>query len=171
MLPEVKKMSIQFSRTLQPGSSGEDVKKLQDALSQLGYDPGPIDGVYGLRTKSAVMTFQRDKGLVQDGVVGPQTAAAITRNLVLPAYLKLGSRGPEVEVLQGFLQHSGYYHGPIDGIFGPQTREAVISFQRDHGLLPDGIAGPKTWDVIYQIVKSRGTTIGPNPHIRPNRLF
>ena len=164
-------MSIQLNRTLQLGSSGEDVRKLQHALTQLGYEPGPIDGVFGSQTKAALMTFQRDKGLIVDGIVGPKTAAVLNRALVLPAYLRLGSRGPEVEVLQAFLQQAGYYPGPIDGVFGPVTREAVISFQRDHGLLPDGVAGPKTWDVIYQIVRSWGNTPGLNPHIRPDRLF
>ncbi len=148
-------MSIQFSRTLKLGLSGEDVRKLQDALTQLGYNPGAIDGIFGSQTQAAVRTFQRDKGLVQDGIVGPATAAALNRALVLPAYLKLGSRGPEVNVLQGFLQQFGYDPGPIDGIFGPKTRESVISFQRDYGLLPNGIAGPQTWDVIYELVRRR----------------
>lgn len=146
-------MSMKLPRTLRLGLSGEDVRKLQDALTQLGYSPGAIDGIFGSQTQTAVVTFQRDKGLVQDGIVGPATAAALNRALVLPAYLKLGSRGPEVNVLQGFLQKSGYDPGPIDGIFGPKTRDAVISFQRDYGLLPDGIAGPQTWNAIYDLVR------------------
>jgi len=131
------------------------VRTLQDALTQLGYNPEAIDGVFGPQTQTAVTTFQRDKGLIPDGIVGPATAAALNRALVLPAYLKLGSRGPEVNVLQAFLQQSGYDTGPVDGIFGPKTRDAVISFQRDYGLLPDGIAGPRTWTVIYELVRPR----------------
>ncbi len=148
-------MSIQFSRTLRLGLSGEDVRKLQHALTKLGYNPGAIDGIFSSQTKAAVSTFQRDKNLVQDGIVGPATAAALNRSLVLPAYLKLGSRGPEVNVLQAFLQQFGYDPGPVDGILGPKTRDAVISFQRDYGLPPDGIAGPQTWTAIYDLVRRR----------------
>lgn len=145
-------MSMKLSRTLRLGLSGEDVRKLQDALTQLGYNPGAIDGIFGSQTQAAVRTFQRDKGLVQDGIVGPATAAALNRALFLPAYLKLGSRGPEVNVLQTFLQQFSYDPGLVDGIFGPKTRDAVISFQRDYGLPANGIAGPQTWDVIYNLV-------------------
>lgn len=64
----------------------------------------------------------------------------------------MGSTGPEVEMLQRILYSIGYDPGPIDGIFGPLTRNAVIRFQLDNGLVPDGIVGPKTWaaiDLVY----------------------
>lgn len=66
--------------------------------------------------------------------------------------LAVGSVGPEVETLQRILYSIGYNPGPIDGIFGPLTRNAVIRFQQDNGLVPDGIVGPKTWaaiDLVY----------------------
>jgi len=53
-------------------NQGQLVKKLQQKLSELGYNVGPIDGVFGPRTESAVIKFQTDKGLDIDGVVGPQ---------------------------------------------------------------------------------------------------
>ncbi|HZJ83635.1 MAG TPA: peptidoglycan-binding domain-containing protein [Clostridia bacterium] len=62
--------------------------------------------------------------------------------------LAMGSMGPEVEMLQRILFSIGYETGPIDGIFGPLTRGAVVSFQLDNGLVPDGIVGPRTWKVI-----------------------
>jgi len=66
--------------------------------------------------------------------------------------LAMGSMGPEVEMLQRILYSIGYNPGPIDGIFGPLTRSAVVRFQLDNGLVPDGIVGPKTWaaiDLVY----------------------
>lgn len=54
-----------------------DVAELQRALRDLGYDPGPIDGYFGPRTRSAVLAFQRAAGLAVDGIVGPQTATAL----------------------------------------------------------------------------------------------
>ncbi len=57
---------------------------------------------------------------------------------------KMGSRSREVERVQSALKNRGYYTYTVDGIFGTRTRSAVINFQRDHGLSPDGIAGEKT---------------------------
>jgi peptidoglycan hydrolase-like protein with peptidoglycan-binding domain len=51
---------------------------------------------------------------------------------------------PQVAALQLALSQRGLYHGPVDGIAGPQTRRATKRFQRRHRLQVDGIAGPKT---------------------------
>ena len=57
---------------------------------------------------------------------------------------KVGSRGDEVRQIQTKLKEKGYNPGAVDGIFGENTRKAVIAFQRDYGLTQDGIAGPNT---------------------------
>ncbi len=56
---------------------GPRVKKIQKALSDLGYATGRIDGVYGPQTAHAVTLFQNDRGLVADGEVGPVTLQAL----------------------------------------------------------------------------------------------
>lgn len=66
--------------------------------------------------------------------------------------LKQGSKGPYVLAWQKFLNMSGYPCGLEDGIFGKNTRIAVIDYQKDHGLTPDGIIGPKTWASIPKAV-------------------
>ncbi len=63
--------------SLSSGSSGETVKQLQQALKDNGYDPGNIDGIFGSRTRQAVQNFQRDNGLVVDGIAGPKTLSAL----------------------------------------------------------------------------------------------
>ncbi len=65
------------NRTLYWGSSGPDVRKVQAQLNRWGYYNGPIDGYYSGRTFRAVKEFQRKNGLLVDGVVGPQTWAAL----------------------------------------------------------------------------------------------
>ena len=62
--------------------------------------------------------------------------------------LRLGSTGPIVEFLQNILEQLGLYSGTIDGIFGTGTQNAVISFQRQNGLVPDGIVGRRTWNAL-----------------------
>jgi peptidoglycan hydrolase-like protein with peptidoglycan-binding domain len=62
---------------IQEGSSGPLVKQLQDRLKEKGFNPGTIDGVFGLGTKSAVRAFQKANGLEADGVVGPATWKAL----------------------------------------------------------------------------------------------
>ena len=63
--------------TIKKGSRGEDVFHLQTRLSALGYDPGKPDGIFGEKTRTAVIRFQQDKGLKPDGIVGEKTWNAI----------------------------------------------------------------------------------------------
>ncbi|HHY37553.1 MAG TPA: L,D-transpeptidase family protein [Clostridia bacterium] len=58
---------------LKAGDKGEDVLRLQRRLVELGYDPGPLDGLFGFTTEAAVREFQRRAGLQSDGIVGPAT--------------------------------------------------------------------------------------------------
>src|SRR5215510_7445548 len=62
---------------LQRGSSGPDVLTLQSTLKQLGFDPNGVDGTFGPGTEAAVKAFQQSKGLTPDGMVGPNTMAAL----------------------------------------------------------------------------------------------
>lgn len=60
------------------------------------------------------------------------------------AILRRGDKGEAVKRLQRALKKSGFAPGKIDGDFGGGTEAALIAFQRSEGLLPDGIAGPRT---------------------------
>ena len=62
--------------------------------------------------------------------------------------LRLGSTGPIVEFLQNILKNLGLYQNEIDGIFGINTQNTVISYQTQNGLSPDGIVGFLTWNSL-----------------------
>ena len=134
-----------------------------------------VDGIYGAGTQSAVTAFQRIFGLDPDGVVGRVTWSTIERVYggVLglselqseglryedlawdgPEPLRQGDRGERVSQLQFLLAVVGQFvqevQSPaVDGIFGPGTRQAVISFQRYRNLPQTGEADQRTWDALY----------------------
>lgn len=72
------------------------------------------------------------------------------------ALSRVGSRGQEVSAIQQELKDRGLYSGEVDGIYGSQTKAAVIRFQKQQGLSADGIAGPQT-------LKKLGISVGTVP--------
>lgn len=71
--------------------------------------------------------------------------------------LRRGSKGAWVTTVQTMLKNKGYDLGPcgVDGDFGKATEKAVKEFQKDHGLDPDGVVGPKT----YAALEEQGTNL------------
>lgn len=65
--------------------------------------------------------------------------------------LKKGSSGYQVKVLQTLLKLNGYDCGSVDGQFGGKTYAAVVAYQKAHGLVADGIVGPKTWNKLLGV--------------------
>lgn len=134
----------------------------------------PVNGVFDIGTQNAIRAFQNIFNLTPDGVVGPATWAQITSvyNAVLrlaeldavgvtlqdvsrdlPNVLNEGMRGDNIRLLQLFLAIIGTFNEAlpviaIDGIFGPETKNAVIAFQNFAGLTPDGIVGAATWNAL-----------------------
>jgi peptidoglycan hydrolase-like protein with peptidoglycan-binding domain len=68
----------------------------------------------------------------------------------MPATIKLNDTGDDVERLQRVFARAKVL-GPdgVDGVFGPQTEQAVKDFQQSEGLLADGIVGPVTWSHLH----------------------
>ncbi|MHB8125434.1 MAG: C40 family peptidase [Desulfitobacteriaceae bacterium] len=74
------------------GSTGSDVKTLQSELLQLGYNVGPLNGIFGTKTLTSVKTFQADNNLKVDGIVGPLTNQTLTtQGIITTANRLLGS--------------------------------------------------------------------------------
>jgi murein DD-endopeptidase MepM/ murein hydrolase activator NlpD len=144
-----------------------DVAALQAALKSFGLYPVAVDGIRGPFTARGVRRFQRRRGLIVDGVAGPQTRAALGRR----GRPRLGSRvmtqgafGRDVAALQFLLWRRGYSPGGIDLVFGPATGAAVASFQRAAGLDVDGAAGPATISALRHGSRSSGP--GPRSPVR-----
>ncbi|HET7627436.1 MAG TPA: peptidoglycan-binding protein [Bacillales bacterium] len=130
-------------RLMYEGTSGKDVKMLQNLLQSNRYFHYPKStGYYGPITEQAVKNFQRDHGLKVDGIAGPHTLHALK-------WLVRGMNGASVKNLQEQLKELGYYHYTVTGYFGSITKAAVERFQSATGLLVDGIAGPHTLDALH----------------------
>ncbi|MDB9528045.1 peptidoglycan-binding protein [Oscillatoria sp. CS-180] len=137
--------SLPSDLVLELGRQGKDITALQTRLVQLGYDPGPTDGIFGGQTEAAVRRLQTDQNLAVDGIVGPQTKDALSHPVSQPILsLARRSSGSLVVEVQTQLQALGHDPGPLDGHFGPQTQAAVIQFQQATGLAADGVIGPET---------------------------
>lgn len=61
-----------------------------------------------------------------------------------------------IKDVQTALKNAGYYSGKVDGVKGRNTKRAIKAFQRDHGLVSDGVAGKKTWDLLSKYLSGGG---------------
>lgn len=134
-----------------------------------------VDGIFGRRTEASVLAFQQVFGLSPDGVVGPATWYELVRlytattrlaelrsqgqrfyaiNWSPPNGLAPGDTGEKVQLLQYMLAVLATHITTIppvtvDGIYGQQTRAAVLAAQRRFALPETGTVGAQTWDAIY----------------------
>ncbi len=134
-----------------PGARGRAVRDIQQRLIALGHSVGEDEGsrAFGSGTAQAVSSFQQARGLLVDGLVGPDT----WRELVEASW-RLGDRtlylrspqirGDDVRELQERLSALGFDAGRVDGILGPRTALALREFQENYGLPPDAIVGEST---------------------------
>ena len=122
---------------LQFGDRGDNVRYLQYGLHILCCSPNGFDGEFGNGTLTAVKKFQSKYGLVSDGIVGDTTWNTLKN---------------EIATIQAQLNKKGCNVGTVDGIAGPATYNAVISFQNKNGLTADGQVGPATWDVLFDTI-------------------
>lgn len=163
------------------GESSSRVKLLQQALKDLGFLTGKVDGKFGAGTKQAVVAFQQANNLTADGKAGRQTLTRIesllegdtspmpqqtqqpqptvqvtqapvtnaSGYLIPTRTLRKGYQGDDVKSVQSRLKELGYYAGSLDGKYGSGSMDAVRAFQTRHGLTVDGLAGARTYSILF----------------------
>lgn len=142
------------------GSVGREVRDIQARLVAAGFlDSGSDElarGEFSTDTERAVRGFQQVKGLRADGIVGPDTWPAL-----VDASRALGGRflylrepplrGDDVADLKRRLNALGFYSGKENGIFDHDAAVAVEQFQRNSGLVADGIVGTSTVEGLLRL--------------------
>jgi len=140
------------SATTATASSSGSAATISAVQSKIGV---PADGVFGPQTAAAVKHYQSAHGLTADGIVGPATAQAMglsapssplreahSHHARAHASSDSSSGSSSVSDVQRALGISA------DGVFGPQTAQAVKHFQSAHGLTADGVVGPATAEAL-----------------------
>jgi peptidoglycan hydrolase-like protein with peptidoglycan-binding domain len=172
-------------RPLRLGSRGEDVRRIQNDLNRIraNYPLIPMiwnpDGVFGVETQDAVMTFQRVFNLPANGVVNQATWNSISRIFVAvsriseldgegvrytigqsppTSTLSMGSKGQDVLEMQFIMNIIAAFYPSVpfvikDGTFGSSDRQAVLEFQRTFDLPVTGNVGPLTWNRLYAVYR------------------
>lgn len=148
---------MQAFRRNDTGRGVADVRRLLATLGLLDDTGASSHELFDDAVELATRHFQQRRGLSVDGVVGPETFAAL-----VAAHWQLGDRvlshdagqllvGDDVSRLQTQLIELGYPLARADGVFGPSTAESLRGFQRDYGLVADGICGPATLHALRQL--------------------
>ena len=165
---------------LKVGTKGDEVKRLQERLKQLGYYTGEVDGQYGQGTADAVKLFQNQHNLLSDGIAGENTRSILYGENAetyvptpapseTPASLSKGDAGDTVRAMQERLKILGYYNGNVDGDFGGGTQEAVRLFQSQNSLNVDGVAAEQMLSLLYSDdARQAAVTPTPDPSAMPS---
>lgn len=150
--------------TLRQGDQNSGVAEVREILARLGllnvaagqFGSGAGD-LFDADCERAVLAFQQQRGLMVDGIVGRATYSALREasyflgKRTLVYMLSAPMRGDDVASLQGRLQSLGFYHGLVDGVFGPGTHDGVVKYQSESDLNPDGICGPATLNALNRL--------------------
>jgi peptidoglycan hydrolase-like protein with peptidoglycan-binding domain/DNA invertase Pin-like site-specific DNA recombinase len=159
---------LQYGAGYGKADGASPVRAVQRTLRRQGWQPGPVDGLYGPRTTAAVTRFQSAARIAVDGIVGPQTRRALTRANNEPLRRGAGfaqpDGSPRVRTLQVRLQRRGHRPGPVDGLFGPRTQAAVERLQRSGGVPVSGVVTNPTRQLLASAGKptERATTQAPD---------
>lgn len=168
------------------GSTGEEVKKIQNRLAELGYYTGAIDGNFGDETERAYRAFQEAAGLTVDGIAGSDREvlysddapyAPKVEETTAPAEeekddeekadeeetpaieFKSGDESDDVKAIQGKLAELKYFDVDPTGYYGDYTVQTVMNFQLANGLEATGIVDEETYKVLF----GTDAVVNPNP--------
>ena len=163
--------SVQYQRDEEKLVGSTDIinpkiEEVQVILQNEGYTPGNTDGRMGKETRDAIKMYQESIGVKSTGYIDKITLTQLeetrrTKEILQskkeyvskakPARQADSSKAefkPTAKEIQTALKNAGFDPGSLDGKVGPRTRQAIKDFQKSKGLVPDGVVGPKTWNLL-----------------------
>lgn len=169
------------------GSTGEEVKKIQTRLTELGFYTGAIDGNFGDATEKAYRAFQEAAGLTVDGIAGSDRevlysddapTAPKQEETTAPqeetktdnkeenkeentetSEFKSGDENNSVKEIQARLAVLGYFDIDPTGYYGDYTVQTVMNFQLANALEATGVVDKATYDLLF----SENALYNPTP--------
>ena len=143
--------------TIKYGAESDDVKKLQERLTELGYlHITETTTYFGAVTRTAVKAFQRQHSLKQTGNANSKTLELLYSDNAKEYELKDGDDGEDVQKLQEILVKLRYIDSSAaTGHYGSTTRHAIRDFQDRNDLEKTGVADRKTIDLLYELNNKR----------------
>lgn len=149
--------------TLKQGSSGSLVKTLQTKLINWGYLSGKADGIFGPKTKAAVIYFQRRNGLVADGIVGTKTAQALGMSLSGGSSSKPTSGGSGSSSTDlNLLAHVVYGEARGEPYTGQVAVAAVVLNRVKSSSFPNSVASVVYQSGAFDCVSDGQINLSPN---------
>lgn len=127
--------------TSRRGSSGSEVRKIQDKLKRWGYYSGSVDGIYGSGTESAVKKFQKANGLKADGIAGKATLNAMGISSSNSSSSSGGNNSNDLNLLSRVV----YSEARGEPYVGQVAVAAIVLNRVSHSSFPNSVAG-----VVYQ---------------------
>lgn len=128
---------------LKQGSRGDSVKTVQQKLIRWGYLKGSADGIFGAKTKAAVVAFQKKNGLTADGIIGTRTAQALGISLSGTTSTSSSSSASSTDL--NLLARVVYGEARGEPYTGQVAVAAVVLNRVRSSSFPNSVAG-----VVYQ---------------------
>ncbi|MCS6712014.1 peptidoglycan-binding protein [Brachybacterium sp. EF45031] len=134
------------------------IQAMQHLLTAHGFTT-TADGAYGPRTTDSVRAFQRSRGLVVDGIAGPNTMSALLRSSTSVVRAS-GSNAHAVRAAQRLLGRAGYAT-VVDGTLSSSENSAIASFQTAYQLTLTRIVDHLTWTYLFVLPAKPPSSTSP----------
>lgn len=136
---------------------------LQQALADVGYYDGKVDGVYGPETVAAIESLQKANGLPQTGTLDKATEKALRTELAAKGGAAAQDETASTAAVQQTLKLAGYWDGPVDGVWSDALTDALEELQKDLGVPVTGTVDAATIAAFEKAVAEVRTPQSPGP--------